>query len=298
MRLYRHITANDVQLEAFPFKRELSMEAYLIDNEGVLALDDDVFSNVEVVDTEIALTNGQTSKGTDGRTDIVATYSEEYIAIIELKLGQLKCEHLEQIENYLRERNQILAKYPTILNTDSVPIPRWIGVLVGASIDLSLAEKLRQGYLTVDGIPIATLTLQRFRGSDGSVLVTTDSYFRQLNSKDSTKYVFEGKLLGKGRLVLEVVKRYVEANPTITFAQLEKTFPKSSQGSSGVIVPADVANHIYSTSGRRRHFLRPDELVQLQDGPAAVSNQWGIGNIDRFIKRASELKITIEPADG
>lgn len=48
MRIDSHLTANDVHLELFPFKRELLMEAYLIDNESVLALDDDVFTNVKI----------------------------------------------------------------------------------------------------------------------------------------------------------------------------------------------------------------------------------------------------------
>ncbi len=295
MRIYRHITANDVQLEAFPFKRELSMEAYLIDNERVLALDDDVFSNVEVIDAEVPLKRGQKSKDTDGRIDILATYSEEYIAIVELKLGQLDQKSLEQLEDYLAERAQLLLEFPTILSVDSAPVPKWIGILVGSAIDPELADRLRQGYQTTDGIPVAALTLQRFRGSDGSVLVTTDSYFRQLGSRDATKYLFEGKTLGKGRLVLAVVKRYVEANPAITFAQLEKTFPKRIQGSNGVAVTAAQANHIYSTTGRRRHFLDASELIELQDGPVAVSSQWGIGNIDRFLRKAAELNFPIHP---
>lgn len=298
MRIYRHLTANDVRLEPFPFKRELSMEAYLIDNEGVLALDDDVFTNVEIVDAELSLKQGQKNKDTDGRIDILATYSQEYIAIVELKLGQLEQVHLLQIEDYLLERAQLLAQYPSILSTDSVPNPKWIGVLIGASIESVLAEKLRQGYLTSQGIPIAGLTVQRFRGSDGSVLVTTDSYFKRPASKDTTQYLFEGQKLGKGRLVLAIVKRHVEANPSITFAELEKVFPKSCQGSVGVIATVDQANHIYSTSGRKRHFLDPEELIQLQDVVAAVSSQWGTGNIDRLLKRSGELGYKVQAAGG
>lgn len=298
MRIFRHLTANDVRLEPFPFKRELSMEAYLIDNEGVLALDDDIFTNVEIVDAELSLKQGQKSKDSDGRIDILATYSQEYIAIVELKLGQLEQLHLQQIEDYLLERAQLLAQYPNILSTDSTPNPKWIGVLIGASIESALAEKLRQGYLTSQGIPIAALTVQRFRGSDGSVLVTTDSYFKRPTNKDSTQYLFEGKKLGKGRLVLAVVKRHVEANPTITFAELEKVFPKSCQGSVGVVATVDQANHIYSTSARKRHFLDPEDVIQLQDVAAAVSSQWGTGNIDRLLKRAGELGYKVQAAGG
>ena len=298
MRIYRHFTANDVRLEPFPFKRELSMEAYLIDNEGVLALDDDVFTNVEIVAAELSLKQGQKNKDTDGRIDILATYSQEYIAIVELKLGQLEQVHLLQIEDYLLERAQLLAQYPSILSADSAPNPKWIGVLVGASIESTLAEKLRQGYLTSQGIPIAALTVQRFRGSDSSVLVTTDSYFKRPASKDTTQYLFDGKKLGKGRLALAIVKRHVEANPAITFAELEKAFPKSCQGSVGVIATAEQANQIYSTSGRKRHFLDPEDLIQLQDVTAAISSQWGTGNIDRLLKRAKELGYTVQAAGG
>ena len=100
MQIFTHLTANDVQLQPFPFHRELSMEAYLIENEGVLALDRDTFSDVEIIETELTLKQGR--KTTDGRIDILATYSQEYIAIVELKLGELKDIHLEQLQDYLK----------------------------------------------------------------------------------------------------------------------------------------------------------------------------------------------------
>jgi len=298
MRIYRHITANDVQLEAFPFKRELSMEAYLIDNEQVLALDDDVFTNVEVIDAEVPLEFGQKHREGDGRIDILATYSQEYAAIVELKLHQLDQAALTQLEGYLAQRARLVSRYHEAFSADSLPNPKWIGILVGSSIEPALANQLRAGYQTLDGIPVAALTLQRFRASDGTVLVTTDSYFKLLGTKDLTKYLFEGKTLGKGRLVLAVVKRFAELHPGTTFAQLEKTFPKTLQGSGGVVATADQANDIYARLGWRRHYLNPGELIELQDGPAAVSNQWGIGNIERFLTRARELGCAIDPAMG
>lgn len=298
MRIYRHLTANDVRLEPFPFKRELSMEAYLIDNEGVLALDDEVFTNVEIIDAEVYLKEGQKTKNTDGRIDILATYAQEYIAIIELKLGQLEQIHLLQIEDYLVERAQLLVQYPGIFSTDCAINPKWIGVLVGSSIDSLLAEKLRQGYLTSHGIPIAALTIQRFRSSDGSVLVTTDTYFKRPSSKDTTQYFFEGKNFGKGRLVLAIVKRHVETNPTITFSELEEVFPKSCQGSSGVFSTADQANKIYAESGRKRHFLSPEDQIALKDMIITISSQWGTRNIDKLLKRAKELGYKIQALGG
>ncbi len=300
MRIYRHLTANDVRIEPFPFRRELSMEAYLIENEGVLSLDDDVFSNVEIVEAELTLKQGRKSKNTDGRIDILATYSQEYIAVIELKLGQLEEVHLRQIEDYLLARDQITEQYPDILSKELAPIPKWIGILVGTTISSELALKLRQGYINpTSKIPIAALTVERFRGSDGSVFVTTDTYFKPpAVGMDASKYKFDGQVFGKGRLVLAIVKRYVEAHPATTFAKLQQAFPKHCQGSLGVVATVEQANEIYTTTARKRHFLDPEDVIQLPDSTVAISSQWGIGNIDRFIAQARQLAFTIEAANG
>ncbi|MGZ8292158.1 MAG: hypothetical protein ACXWVG_03830 [Telluria sp.] len=299
MRIYRHLTVNDIQLEEFPFKRELSMEAYLIDNEGVLALDDDdVFNTVQFIDAEVFLAEGQQHRGRDGRIDMVATYSSEYIAIIELKLEEINFDSLRQIEGYLIQRNQVLDRHPNIIGKNLSPNPKWIGVLVGSTIDSALANVLRNGYETIEKIPIAALTLKRFRGSDGSVLIITDTYFRSLGGQDRTKYLFEGKTFGKGRLVQAVVKRYVETHPGITFAQLVQEFPQIIQGTTGpdggVVKTADQANEIYTRTGYRRHFMKPEDLIELANETAAVSNQWGIGNIQGFLDKAQELNFKIE----
>ena len=298
MRIYRHLTVNDIQLELFPFKRELSMEAYLIDNEGVLALDDDdVFNNVEFIDAEVFLAEGQQHRGRDGRIDMLATYSSEYIAIIELKLEEINIDSLRQIEGYLLQRKQVLDRYPDIIGQNLAPNPKWIGVLVGSTIDATLANLLRNGYETPEKIPVAALTLQRFRGSDGSVLIITDTYFKSLGGQDRTKYLFEGKIFGKGRLVQAVVKRYVEAHPGITFAQLVQDFPRIIQGTGhdgGVIKTADQANEIYTRTGYRRHFMKPEDLIELANETVAVSNQWGIGNIQGFLDKARDLNFKIQ----
>jgi hypothetical protein len=294
MQIFTHFTANDVQLEPFPFKRELSMEAYLVENEGVLGLDRDMFSNVEIVEAELTLKQGRKSKETDGRIDILATYSQEYIAVVELKLGQLEETHLTQLEDYLNEKDQILAQYPNILNEEFAPLPKWIGVLVGSSIDSELARKIKNGYSTASGILIAALTIQRFRSADGNIYVTTDTYFNGANStKDTSKYSFDGAVLGKGRLVLAIIKRHVESHPQITYSELEKIFPKSCQGSSGVFSTVEVANEIYANSGRKRHFLNPEEVIQLSDSSIAISSQWGIGNIEKFVKQAEQIGYVI-----
>jgi len=283
MQIFSQFTVDNIHLKPFPFKRERSMQEYLIENEGILRLDDkDTFSDVRIVVDELKLQDGRQANGTDGRLDILATYSQEYIAIIELKNEQLTDKHLTQLEDYLQEKNQISKKYPDILDPE-VGDPKWIGVLVGPSIEIGLSAKITNGDGRNLGIPIAALTLQRFRGEDGRVYVTTSTYFKQPSSKDNSKYSYDGRVFGKGKLVLEVVKRYVADHPDLRFSDLEQVFPKSCQGSLGVFATREAADSIVQEKNRLRHFLKPEELIELSDVSIAVCNQWGIKNINNFI---------------
>jgi len=88
MRVLRQVMINDEKLEKFPFRRELSMQAYIMENEEILNLDHDTYCDVQIYDEEISLKGA--GKGlTDGRLDLVASYGSEHIAIIELKKKKL-----------------------------------------------------------------------------------------------------------------------------------------------------------------------------------------------------------------
>ena len=148
----------------------------------------------------------------------------------------------------------------------------------------------------VGALYIAALTLQRFRGADGSVFVTTDTYFKS-NAKDNTKYLFQGNTYGKGKLVLAIIKHHVEINPKISFSALEKDFPQKSQGSNGVFATIEEARKKADTD-RKRHFIKPNEEIKLLDTTIAVCSQWGIGNINNFIGIAKEKGYIIEAKKG
>lgn len=294
MKILKHFTANDEKFEEFPFKRELSMEYYLIENEGVLALDNDLFNEVEIIEEELTLKQGRSSKDTDGRIDILAGYSQEYLGVVELKLGELNNTHLGQLEDYLNERDQILTM-PSVKNTVYGENQKWIGVLVGRSIRPNLAEKIKDGYVTKSGIPIAALTIARFRSAQGAVYVVTDTYFNNKKSKnDTTQYNFNGQTLGKSRLVLEVIRHHVENNSESTFSSLEAQFPKSIQGSDGVFTTITDANETYTSSGHKRQYIKSEEQIELQDSTIAVSNQWTASNIKPFISVAKKLGYEIK----
>lgn len=111
--------------------------------------------------------------------------------------------------------------------------------------------------------------------------------------RDTTRYMFEGNVYLKNRLVLAVVKSYVSQNASITRQQLKQVFDKTLQGSIGVVENVDVAS--LRSDYEVRFFTKPTDVIHLIDGDMFVCTQWGILNIPNFIKRAEQLGFNIEP---
>lgn len=295
MQVFRQFTANNITLQPYPFRKELAMEAYLIENESILQLDESDFSDVEILDAEIALKEGRKSVDRDGRIDILARYGSDYLGIIELKLEELRFEHLQQLEDYLEQSQQILDRFPEYW-TEEFKKPKWIGVLVGNSVDKGLVDKLRSGYKFKDEAPIAVITLNRFRNRQSNeIIVVSDSYFDfSYSSKDRSKFKFNGVEFLKGPLVNEVVRYYVNLNPDIDFEDLEKAFPKHLQGSFGVFTTIENAEQLKIRTNRRRHYIDSQRIIDLASCQIATSTEWNTENIAKFINRAKELGLRIE----
>ena len=290
MKIFKQVTANNIELSPYPFKKELAMEAYLIENEEILALDNDNFTEIAVLDEEIALKKGRRDR--DGRIDILTSYGAEYLSIIELKLNQIDNSTLNQLESYLDQKEQILeiGKY-----WNEEIKPKWIGVLVGTSISADLQEKLNNGYKYND-IPIAGIVLNRYRSSDNNIFVVSDTYFSyKYSEKDYSKFSYKNKAYNKARLVNEIVRDFVDLNPTTTFSELKEIFPKQIQGSFGVFDKLSRAEEIYINWGHKRHYIKPTETINLGDGEIiATCNQWNPHNIADFIKNVKRLGYEIE----
>lgn len=130
-------------------------------------------------------------------------------------------------------------------------------------------------------------------------LVDNSDMFKAWNKsspKDTTKYRFNGKTHFKNRLVLAVVKAYVEDTPKVTFDKLKKVFPDSLQGSYGVFDTFASARKKYnkSLSNQWRYFHKRGEPIKLSDSKIVVCTEWTITNINGFIYRAEELGFEIE----
>lgn len=293
MYLHKHFSANNLSIKEFPFRRELAMEAYLLENEDILSLEYMGFDEVSILDSEVQIWGKD--KAENNRIDILAKYGQEYIAVVELKLKNLSLDSLGQLEGYLGKRADILEKRKEIWE-DKVNKPKWIGILIGESIDRNLMLKItdeKSRYLFDKEIPIIALTMKRFRGEDGNIYVTTDSYLvpLKLNKKDFTKYVLNGKgNLGKSKLVLEALQIFTQANPEMTISELKNKFPQKLQGKDGVFVTLKEANDRFTETGYKRFYAKPDEIIKLKDETIAVSNQWGVSNIKEFIKHCKKFE--------
>lgn len=127
---------------------------------------------------------------------------------------------------------------------------------------------------------------------------STERRIARSDTRDLTKYLFEGVRLHKRRLVLAIVKAYVRDHPNTSMEQLETVFPRKLQGSYGVFATLEHGREIQERTGNKRHLIEEGETVQLADGAnIAVSGMWGADNLKRFLVCARELGYEIE-ADG
>lgn len=112
------------------------------------------------------------------------------------------------------------------------------------------------------------------------------------SNRDKTKYMFEGKVYPKNRLVLAIIKNYVELQKP-TYNQLNEVFDKSLQGSLKVVETFENACAI--SDGSKRYFMKQEDIIVLKDNTkVVVCTQWGIFNIVRFVKLANTLGYNIE----
>ena len=113
----------------------------------------------------------------------------------------------------------------------------------------------------------------------------------QPSNRDKTKYMFEGKVYAKNRLVLAIIQKYVSLNNP-TYEQLVSVFDKSLQGSLGVVELYEKA--ILVSDASKRFFMKEVDIINLSNAKIVVCTQWGIFNIVKFIKQAQTLGFIIE----
>lgn len=114
------------------------------------------------------------------------------------------------------------------------------------------------------------------------------------SSKDYTRYIFQGDSFNKRKLVLAVIQQWITNNKPNNLSELKQAFPQEIR-SGGMFVPAEEAREIYKRQDIYRHFLGNGEVLEFPDSTEyAVSNQWGKGNIEKFINHVKTIGFDIE----
>jgi hypothetical protein len=103
----------------------------------------------------------------------------------------------------------------------------------------------------------------------------------KISKRDTAKISFKGVSYPKSHLVHAIFKDFLKNNPQTDFEQLTEKFPPI-QGNRPLFVKLEEALEI-KAKGQARHFVKEGQELQLKDGPIAVSNQWGVGNLPRFL---------------
>ncbi len=114
------------------------------------------------------------------------------------------------------------------------------------------------------------------------------------SSKDYTKYMFKQNMYNKRKLVLAVIQDWISQNNPKSFTEIEKAFPQSIR-KGGTFTTLEEAQKIYERQNIHRYFTGEKEIIRLSDEKKyAISNQWGKGNIDRFISHAKSMGYEID----
>ena len=131
---------------------------------------------------------------------------------------------------------------------------------------------------------------QNYDGDDESELITESSNSRK------ERFLFNGNSYKKNRLVLAVVKYFVQLQPNITAEELKNAFPSYKFKLRSTFNCVEYLDAIpeWQKEGVKRYFIKNDEVITLKDGTKmAVCTQWG-PNIKYFIAYVKKYGFEIE----
>ncbi len=295
MKLYRKVVMNGFEMEDVSFKREFELEGCIGSNPELLSLDDEEFSEPAIIAMEAFIKEGR--KDCDGRADVIVAYSSGKVGVVELKRGEIDKAAYDQLSEYMSERKGLLdvKELKEYMETEDVNIQdneQIVGVLVGTDISDEVIEELEK---RVSGPKMFVIVLTRCKIKHHDVFIFADVH-QSAKGKDYTKYVIDksAKAYGKARMVHEVIRLYVARHPKVTYNELQDIFPKKWRGvarsENGCFIRKAQAVQQKEDSGYTRHFVKDEDIIALADSEIAVSTQWGVGNIDYFVKGVNSSK--------
>ncbi|GHS88374.1 hypothetical protein FACS1894201_09810 [Bacteroidia bacterium] len=278
------------------FLNEADLVSCIEKNESLLDLEVPYFEEASILHREFHV-------GT-GRIDLLAQY-EDAIAVIECKSEEIDRDALTQLRGYLSKDDVILEALKQLHEVDNNDQLNWVGILVGQSISFKLLAELENTDYKIEikgqKIPIAAITISRFQESSEEDVVVSNVYFRVEDAKDKKfTLTYNGEEIANnlsiGKLVLQVVKHYVQVNNKPTFEELRKIFPDNLNkfGNNGVFKKLEDAKKDDRKLGYTKYYLKnKKDKIKLSDETIAISAQWRYEQSKPFFEKAKELGFTI-----
>ena len=90
--------------------------------------------------------------------------------------------------------------------------------------------------------------------------------------RDMTKFSFDGTDYAKNRYLHQVIQNFVEENPNMSLKEFSDVIPQNTDFKKEFWVTYEEAKAVEERQGRKRHFSKPDEVIQLKDAKLCVSN--------------------------
>ncbi|MEC7107961.1 MAG: hypothetical protein VXW53_01950 [Verrucomicrobiota bacterium] len=135
-----------------------------------------------------------------------------------------------------------------------------------------------------------------FREASAQVIAITSKGMRNY---DLSKADFgDQKQIGKREFVKLALKYFVSKNSNLSSKQLEKYFPLTIHNEGGD--PTKRKVRLYrkfdeiEEKTKCRYHCKEDDLLKLNDGSFAITNQWGLSNFVKFYKQCREIEILNE----
>ena len=127
---------------------------------------------------------------------------------------------------------------------------------------------------------------------------------KTITGRDNSKYRFgEERNLPKGRLVLVLVRAYVEKNPKVSLTKLKEIFHSEElQPRFGIIAELSLAKGFSKNRVDRFFVKNSDDIIKLGNGTKiAVCNQWTADGINKLLKIVAAhpigFKVKVEAAE-
>ena len=115
---------------------------------------------------------------------------------------------------------------------------------------------------------------------------------------DRSKFMFNGKPYGKGHVVLEVVRKYVEQHPDVSFEALRQIFPDDLQKAKSPTQFSSygrcVIRRLNDVAEEKRFHMKAEDQIGVRSKAVVVSREWNVHNFRKFLEEAQKLGLKIE----